>query len=127
MIFEISFMLSFSIKQSSQTVPTHDQYIHLECCSISPTKEKINVIICKPQRHKKKTMKEAHKKVKKKEEATYFWAKQVAVFSIAMAMFFLSFIHKGATTFFHLIAAGFWKHKAPTFSSLQCTNHTQHG
>lgn len=50
MIFGFSFTSSFFTKQQIQTVPTYNKYIHLDCFSILPTKDKITVMICRPQR-----------------------------------------------------------------------------
>lgn len=45
MLSGFSFTLFFSTKQSVQVAPIHNQFIHLDCFSNSPTKDKITVMI----------------------------------------------------------------------------------
>lgn len=72
MFYKLSFTLYFSTKQSIRTALTHNQYIHLSSFSTSPTKEKITVIISKPQRHEKNNGRNTMWRPKRKRKSPEF-------------------------------------------------------
>lgn len=90
-IFELSFTVFFSSKQQIQMVSNHNQYIHLRCSSISPTKDKITVMICSHKDKKKTSERETKWRPKMKQAmAAGFFSPQCAhIFSLNEADLFL--------------------------------------
>lgn len=94
MIFGLSFTLHFFIKQPIQTVLIYNQYIHIDCCSILLTNDKIIVMICKPEDNEKTTEEGKRMDQNTHDEGTDFLSTMVADFSKRSNLFF---IHKSHT------------------------------